>query len=105
VSLLFSTPPTISVSRGEVTPFGYDLSNALQPGDVVSSPSATVWDVNQRQFVPTAVVGQPTVAGTIVTVWFDGMPLVASSSRYRVVVTFTAGTARRQRASWISVPY
>ena len=91
MTLLFSIPPVIEVGTGEQKPFAYDMSNAIAPGDIVSQPSA--------------IVGQPSVAGNLVTVWFDGAPLQESTNRYRVVVTFTANSKILQRASWISVPF
>jgi hypothetical protein len=105
LTLLFSIPPTIEVGSGEQKPFAYDMSNAIAQGDIVSQPSATVYDENQQAFVPSAIVGQPSVAGNLVTVWFDGTPLQESTNRYRVVVTFTANSKILQRASWISVPF
>ena len=84
MTLLFSIPPVIEVGTGEQKPFAYDMSNAIAQGDIVS---------------------QPSVAGNLVTVWFDGAPLQESTNRYRVVVTFTANSKILQRASWISVPF
>jgi len=105
VTLLFSIPPVIEVGTGETKPFAYDMSNAIAQGDVVSQPSATVFDENEQALVPGVILGQPSVNGNLVTVWFDGAPLEESTNRYRVVVTFTANSKILQRASWISVPF
>lgn len=88
---LATTPDTFEIARTEVLPLGVDMAALLASGESVSAPSATLTDLaTGLDVTATGLMGNPSVAGTVVTTTITGA-LMVKDRTYRLAVNFVAG--------------
>lgn len=86
-SVLDTNPDIFEMASTESLPLGVDMAALLAEGETISSPSATLTDLDTGLSVP-ASVSAPAVAGSVVT---QTLTALEQDRDYRLAVSFTAG--------------
>jgi hypothetical protein len=98
VSGLDTNPAIFDCGSGETLPIAIDVSNYLAAGDSVTSPAATLVNMSTGVVYAAGLSGSPSIVGNIIT---QTVTALATETRYRLTVSFTANTGKIMSADLI----